>query len=124
MQLRQILTTFLIGVTFFVTAALGQFGYELKAQAAPVTAAARSYQVGYSNSQTDVNPEQAKAKAAEAEEGLIGSLKDTAGTIREKLNLDEPIPETTKTSLKQLKGEDVTVKEPRPSGKGQEPQNQ
>ncbi|MBE9169232.1 hypothetical protein IQ238_17450 [Pleurocapsales cyanobacterium LEGE 06147] len=110
LQLRQILTAFFVGLIFFATA-LGQFSYA-RAQAAPLTPEAKDYQVN--------NTEQSPKNAKKAGEGLKG----TAETIKEKLNLDEPLPESTKDFFKQIRGEEVTIEEPRPFGKGQEPQNE
>jgi hypothetical protein len=110
LQLRQILTTLAIGLIFFLTA-FGQFSYDLQAQAASLTPEARNYQVD--------NSEPAK-NVQKAEQGLKGAAEN----VREKLNLDEPLPESTKDFFKQIRGEDVTIEEPRPFGKGQEPQNE
>lgn len=117
MQLRQIFAAFLVGLVFFAGAALGTFAYPLQAQAASLTPEATDYQVDKTKSQIDVNAEGAKEKAKAAGGGFFENIK-------EKLNLDEPVPESTKDFLKQAKGEDVQVQEPRPSGKGEEPQNQ
>lgn len=105
-RLRRLLTSFLAGLLLF-TGGLGYFS-SLPAEAAALTPEARSYQVD-SSDRVSVNPQQAADKAQEAGDGLVESLKDAADTVREKLNLDEPIPESTKTSLKQLRGEEVTT---------------
>lgn len=82
-----------------------------------MTPEARSYQVDHSNTQVQINPRQSKDQAEEAGGGLID-------TVREKLNLDEPLPEGTKAFFKQVQGKDVQVKEQIPSGKGEEPLNE
>jgi len=102
MQLRQIATTCLVGLLFFVSAAFGQLSYSPSAIAASLTPEATDYQV------------------QENTQDSGGSLIDT---VREKLNLDEPLPQSTKTFIKQVQGEDVQAEEPRPSGKGETPQN-
>lgn len=115
MGLRQVLATFLVGCAFWASAFLGLLSYEQPAYAASSTPAVKSYQ-------TDQNLRQTQT-SSEAKDGLAGSLKDTAENVKEKLNLDQPLPESTKAFFKQVKGEDVTVEEPRPSGKGGTPQN-
>lgn len=104
-RLRRLLTSFLLGIFLFV----GSFGYlstSLPVEAAALTPEASNYQVDPS-AQTSVDPQKVADKAQEAGDGLVESIKDAADTVREKLNLDEPIPESTKTSLKQLRGEKV-----------------
>jgi hypothetical protein len=54
----------------------------------------------------------------------VESLKDTAEAVREKLNLDEPLPQGTKSFMKQLQGENVQVEEPKPGDKGGAPLNE
>jgi hypothetical protein len=105
-QLRRLLISFLVGLLF-----LGGLGYftPLTSEAAALTPEARDYQVD--RDRVSVDPQQATAKAQEAGDDFVESLKNAADTVREKLNLDEPIPESTKTSLKQLRGEKVTPQE-------------
>lgn len=104
-QLRRLLTGFLAGMLLLV-AAVGYFSNSLPAEAASLTPEARDYQVDQSD-RVSVNSQRAVDEAEDAGEGIVESLKDAADTVREKLNLDEPIPESTKTSLKQLRGEKV-----------------
>lgn len=120
LPLRQILTTFLVGLAFLASTALAPFGYLLPAQAASFTPEAKDYQVDRTNSQIRVNPDSVRDNVEEAGGGVVDSLKNTAETVREKLNLDEPLPDSTKAFFKQVQGKDVQVEEPRPSGKGQE----
>ncbi len=120
LQLRRVLTIVLAGVTFLIGTALISFSNGLPAQAA-TTPEARSYQVDHSNSQISGSEQ---AKADQAGDGLVDSLKDTAETVREKLNLDEPMPRGTKLFIKQLQGKDVQVEEPKPGDKGGAPLNE
>jgi len=108
-QLRRLLTGFLVGLLL----GLGGLGYfsSLPVEAAALTPEARDYQVDRSD-RMSIDPQQATEKAQEAGDDFVESLKNAADTVREKLNLDEPIPESTKTSLKQLRGEKVTPQEP------------
>lgn len=111
------LTALLVGLIFLVSIILVASVYALPAQATPLTPEAKAYQVDHSDTQVRINPGQYKEKAEETGNQLGESLKNTADTVRERLNLDQPLPESTKDFFKQVRGEDVTVEEPRPSGK-------
>ncbi len=120
LQLHRVFTVILAGVTFLVSTALISLSSALPAQAA-TTPEARSYQVDHSSSQI---PIAGQAKADQSSGGLVESLKDKAETVREKLNLDEPLPQGTKLFIKQLQGKDVKVEEPKPGDKGGAPLNE
>ena len=106
--LHRVFTAFLVSVTLWFSAAIGLWGETLPAQAATSTAETSTDPSAPSKAQS------APKEAANSEGGLIDN-------IREKLNLDEPLPESTKLFFKQVQGEDVEVEEPRPSGKGNNP---
>jgi hypothetical protein len=106
-QLRRLLSSWLVAILLLV-AGVGYLGHPLPAEAASLTPEARSYRVDNSD-RISASSQRATEKAQETGEGFVDSLKDAADTVREKLNLDEPIPESTKTSLKQLRGEEVTT---------------
>ncbi|GAB4385260.1 MAG: hypothetical protein Kow00121_49970 [Elainellaceae cyanobacterium] len=112
-QLRQVLATVMLSLVLLVSSA---FGHALQAQAAPLTPEAREYDVD-SLDQHQLHPEQATENAGEAVSGFGKTLENAADTVREKLNLDEPLPESTRDFIKQVKGEDVDIEEPRPFGK-------
>ena len=84
LSLRKILTLFLVGVTVVVIQAFG-FINASPALAEAVTPEATSYQV-----------DQVETKSIKKDNGLIEKVKETADTVREKLNLDEPIDPGTK----------------------------
>ena len=84
LSLRKILTLFLVGVTVVVIQAFG-FINASPALAEAVTPEATSYQV-----------DQVETKNIKKDNGLIEKVKETADTVREKLNLDEPIDPGTK----------------------------
>jgi hypothetical protein len=109
-HLQQMAIAFLVGVTWLVSLTVWQ--YNLPAQAAPMTSET-NYQVNQPRNQSH-EFEQAQPDTGN---GVIESIQDAAENVREKLNLDQPLPESTKDFLKQVQGEDVTVEEPRPSGK-------
>lgn len=112
-QIRRILTVYLSGLILFVSVIFGQLSYTQQAIAAPQTSQAKNSQVNQTNTQNRANLQQAKEDTKDSEGGLFENIK-------EKLNLDEPLPESTKDFFKQVQGEDVQVEEPRPSGKGHE----
>lgn len=115
-QLRQILLTVLVGVTLFISVAL-QWHNMPQAQAATLTPEAKQYQVNSGNDQVQHDLNQTRDNVEEAGNGVAKSLKQTAETVREKLNLDEPLPEGTRDFFKQIRGEEVQIEEPRPFGK-------
>ncbi len=123
-SLRRILSTCLVALIIFVSTTVGQISFIQTAQAATAAPQATDYQANRSNSDINIYSQPSENKAREAGGGLIESIKDTAETVKEKLNLDEPLPPSTKTFIKQLQGENVEAEEPIPFGKGQEPQNE
>ena len=113
-KLRQILTVFLVVLTFFVSTAFDKYGNELQAQAEAVTPEATRYQVDRAGSQLRSDAENAQDVAKDlardtkqATKNAKESTKETGNnifdTIREKLNLDEPIDPGTKQAGEQLK---------------------
>lgn len=120
LPLHRVFTVVLAGVTVLIGTAFISLGSVLPAQAA-MTPEARSYQVDHSSTQI---PRSGQAKADQSEGGVVESLKDKAETVREKLNLDEPLPRGTKLFFKQIQGEDVKVEEPKPGDKGGAPLNE
>lgn len=117
----QRLSRFLAGMALLIGLSVSLFGYA--ADAAPSMVVAQSYRAEHTEAPTRANARPTAVKTDENEDGLVESIKDTADNVREKLNLDQPLPESTKAFFKQVKGEDVTVEEPRPFGKGGSPQN-
>jgi ABC-type dipeptide/oligopeptide/nickel transport system permease component len=86
--LRQVITVFVMGITLF---ALPNLNYSGVLQAQVMTPEDYSDMV-YSNNQANVSNNNPL-------ENLKEGLKETADNVREKLNLDEPIPESTKEFL-------------------------
>ena len=109
-RLRQMITVFLVGLTFFVSTAFDTHGNLLQAQAE--TSNQRSMnQASIKAERIKENAEksaklladegkQVKNRAAESTQD-IG--KNPIDTIREKLNLDEPIDPGTKQAAEELK---------------------
>ncbi|MBW4684094.1 MAG: hypothetical protein KME40_03135 [Komarekiella atlantica HA4396-MV6] len=98
-KLRQVLTVFLVAITFF---AIPAFGYSttLQAHAAnTVTTPEGTYYKGVPDS--DVNDLTNKANRAADRTGK--NAKSAVNNIREKLNLDEPMPRSTKNFLQSTK---------------------
>ncbi len=123
-QLLKRLSTLLTGVILVISIAVGQMLFALPAHAAALTPEATQYQLDRSDSHIRLDADQAKQAAKETGEGAVQSLKNTAETVREKLNLDEPLPEGTKLFIKQVQGKDVEVKEQRPPLKSGAPLNE
>ena len=118
MRLRQIVTVFLVVLTFLVSTAFDIHGNQLQAQAEPLTPEATDYKVESAESKLEMKAERTKENAEKsakllAEEGK--QVKDRAAesaqesgknifdSIREKLNLDEPIYPGTKEAAEELK---------------------
>lgn len=98
-NLRQILTVFLVAITFFAVQAFG-YSTTLQAHAAnTVITPEGTYYKGVPDS--DVNDLTNKANRAADRTGK--SAKSAVDNIREKLNLDEPLPRSTKNFLQSTK---------------------
>ncbi len=82
----------LLGLSFLLF--ISAFSYpNMAAQAATLTPEASEYSVPDPDSRIDINNNNPI-------ENLKENLKDTGDNIREKLNLDEPLPESTKDFLR------------------------
>lgn len=124
-RIRQIVTGFLVVLTLLVSTAFDIHGNQLQAQAEPVTPEAAEYNVNGAESQAEIKAERIKENAEKsgklladegkevrnrAAESEQDSGKNIFDTIREKLNLDEPIDPGTKQAAEQLK--EVVTGEP------------
>ena len=105
-QLRQVLSAFLVGMTLFLSAALGQMSYVPSAQAAVTTPEATRYNPDGSSTGTasgiQIDAKNSNKNLQENTEdagGFVGAIKDAAENVTEKLNLNEPLPESTKEFL-------------------------
>lgn len=101
-RFRVIATTFLVGIAFLISAVFG-YGKPLPAQAATLlTIDSTSYQVD--------RPEAGRGN------GLIENsqdkIKSAADNVREKLNLDEPLPPSTKKFFNQVQDKVEDLVEP------------
>jgi len=124
-KLKQIITVFLVGLTFLISSAFDIHGNQLQAQAEPVTPEATQYKVDGNESEAEIKADRIKDNAEKSakllkDEGI--NIKNRAAeakgknifeSVKEKLNLDEPIDPGTKKAGEQLKeaAEDV-VKAP------------
>ena len=110
-RLRQAITVLLVGLTFFVSTAFDIHGHSLQAQAQVSRDAVADGQVRMKTERIKENAEksaelladegkQVKNRAAEDAQDTGKNLIDT---VREKLNLDEPIDPGTKEAAEQLK---------------------
>ncbi len=109
------MAVFLLGATLAIGLLFSQLSL-LPAQAGTLTPEAKAYQVNQGK-EMPASVERVKDQTKSAEGGVAKSLKNAAAEVREKLNLDEPLPESTRDFIKQVQGEDVKVEEPRPFGK-------
>lgn len=112
---RRGVAAFVLGITLAIGLLFSQFN-SLPAQATALTPEAKAYQVNQGKDMP-ASVERVKDHTQAAEGGISNSLKNAADEVREKLNLDEPLPKSTRDFIKQVKGEDVKVEEPRPFGK-------
>lgn len=111
MRLRQMVTGLLVVLTFFVSTAFDIQGNQLQAQAEPVTPEANKYNVERTSDRLgDEAQNTAKGLAKDARQASKNAADNTQetgknfiDTIREKLNLDEPIDPGTKQAGEQLK---------------------
>jgi hypothetical protein len=104
--LRVIVTIAIVGFALLFDAAFG-YGNQMQALADKgLTPEASSYQVDRTNSSSENT-------ATEPVENSQNNLKGIADSIREKLNLDEPTPSSTKKFFKQVQGKDANVVEPK-----------
>lgn len=124
-KIKQIITVFLVGLTFLISSAFDINGNQLQAQAEPVTPEATQYKVDTNESEAEIKANRIKDNAEKSaklleDEGI--NIKNRAAeskgknifeNVKEKLNLDEPIDPGTKKAGEQLKeaAEDV-VKAP------------
>lgn len=110
-RLRQILTVFLVVLTFVVSTAFDKYGNELQAQAEPVTPEATEYKIDHAGSQLRTDAENVakdlardtKQSAKHAKDSTQDAGNNLFQNIREKLNLDEPIDPGTKQVFEELK---------------------
>ncbi len=123
-KIKQIITVFLVGLTFLIGSAFDLHG-QLQAQAEPVTPEATQYKIDGGESEAEIKVDRIKENAEKSaklleDEGI--NIKNRAAetkgknifeTVKDKLNLDEPIDPGTKKAGEQLKeaAEDV-VKAP------------
>lgn len=103
-RVRQIIVSILVGVTFLFT---GFAAENLQAQAKSMTPEAGSYQVNHSD-RTNIKY-QAKDADNDEVDNAAEPKKSVTENIVEKLNLKEPLPESTKKFFDQVqdKAEDV-----------------
>jgi hypothetical protein len=118
-QLPKAFAGVLLSLAFVVGLIIGQFVYPDAAHASITSPKSPSYQVDRGNyhlsDDSSVLPDAG---------GVVESIQDGAETVKEKLNLDQPLPESTQLFFKQIRGEDVEFKDPVPSNDVREPQNQ
>ena len=112
-KIKQIITVFMVGLTFLVGSAFDIHGNQLQAQAEAVTPEATQYKVEGKND-AEVKIDRIKDNAEKSakllqDEGINiknraaeGKGKNIFENIKDKLNLDEPIDPGTKKAGEQL----------------------
>jgi len=113
-KIRQIVTVFMV-VTAILFSTVDMYGNQLQAQAEPITPEATEYNAHGVKNNAEIKAERIKEDAEKsakllADEGI--QVKNRAAqtegknifeTVKEKLNLDEPIDPGTKMAGEQLK---------------------
>lgn len=103
-NLRQALSAVLVGLTLVFGLLVSPLA--APAQAASLTSEANSVSNTASGLRLDArNAKQNARQNTEEAGGIVGALKDAAENVTEKLNLNEPLPESTKDFLESVKGE-------------------
>lgn len=118
-RLRNYLSAFLVAVVL-VLSPLGMSNVQAAAIAAPLTPEAAAYEIDQASSPEDAHERvQQKAQnykkelredsaytkqaAKKATAGTKNALERAADNVRDKLNLDEPVPQSTKDFLNDIK---------------------
>lgn len=112
-RLRQIATAFLVSAAFFVMQAFG-YGTSVQALAnnTTLTPETNAYQVPGSNGSINARTETLKDQTEDTGSNLLEKIGEAAENVKEKLNLDEPTPPSTKKFFNQIqdKADDVVGK--------------
>jgi hypothetical protein len=123
-RLRKVLSIFLIAVALLFSSLLTS-GSGVQALAKPLTPEAAAYEIDHADSAETAGrkiqaesenhkkeitngPAPAKDGAKDAVESTGNALQRVADNVREKLNLDEPVPQSTKDFLNPAKKSDGT----------------
>jgi predicted PurR-regulated permease PerM len=112
-RLRQIATVFLVSTAFFVIQAFG-YGTSVQALAnnTTLTPETNAYQVPGSNGSINARTETLTDQTEDTGSNLLEKIGEAAENVKEKLNLDEPTPPSTKKFFNQIhdKADDVVGK--------------
>ena len=76
-----------------------------------ITPEASSYQVDKTAQEVRLGAESVQDKAKNVAENAGESIKETSEKVKDKLNLDEPIPSDTKKFFRQIQGKEPIVNE-------------
>ncbi len=102
-QIGRAVLAFLAGLTLLIGAAVGQFTYTLPVEAATLAPAPEQM--------SDQLAEQRATRSQENAERASQAEASAPQSIQEKLNIGEPVPESTKKFFKQVQGEEVETNE-------------
>lgn len=98
-HLRQLITGFLVGIAILFNTT---FSYPLSAQAQALTPEATQYEVNSPDSPFQPEEDNERGAVNNLAQTTKSNLENTADTIREKLNLDQPIYPGTKEFLNDI----------------------
>ncbi|MEW5860547.1 MAG: hypothetical protein AB1861_24695 [Cyanobacteriota bacterium] len=109
-RLRQIATVFLVSAAFLVMQAFG-YGTPLQALAnnTTLTPETNAYQVEGANGSIKARAETLKGQTEDTGSGLLDKIGEAAENVKEKLNLDEPTPPSTKKFFNQIQDQTDNV---------------
>lgn len=112
-RVRAILTTFIVGIALLANVTLG-VGNPLRSQNSILLASVdtSSYRVDADNNSFPTYGYSERTNNPDLIENSRDKLKGAADNIREKLNLDEPLPKSTKDFLNQVEGKVEQVTKP------------
>ena len=112
-RVRAIFTAFIVGIALLANVALG-FGNPLRSQDSILLASVdtSSYRVDADDSSFPTYGYSERTNNPDSIENSRDKLKGAADNIREKLNLDEPLPKSTKDFLNQVEEKVDRVTEP------------
>ncbi|NJL81830.1 MAG: hypothetical protein HC890_00410 [Chloroflexaceae bacterium] len=94
----------------------GQGAYQAgQAGADTLTPDAKSYQIDRVSTEVPLTSEAIEDRVESRAESAKTSLGEAINTIKEKLNLDEPLPYETQKFMRQLQGEEPIADESKPA---------
>ena len=113
-SLRKIVLLFLVEVALLFGLGFINFGSSCQARAEALTPEATSYQVDEAQPDIYLRSEPSQIQAERAAKAEQKQDKPVGENVLEKLNLKEPLPESTKKFFKQIQGKEPIENETKP----------